>query len=254
MFDRPTLRGPGSRSCVLGRRGRRRWRLGGIAGRRRAPVRGYRDRRDRHVIRGHGDGADAVGDVPRARRIAWRALAGASRHGPERRPGRPHRWWRRHAVTGAIDASCHRPCPFRGRGDACLDGHRRQRYSLRAAGATAAQEIAFAIRSAVEYIEQGVAAGLDVDVMAPRLVLHLSAGDDVCEEIAKYRAARRLWARVMRDRFGARDARSWAAADPRADGDVTARRSAVRSCRARHAPGPDRGRRRRERGAGERVR
>src|SRR3954463_16748591 len=80
---------------------------------------------------------------------------------------------------------------------------------IREAGATAAQELAFTLRDGVEYVQYGVDAGLDVDEFAPRLSFFFNSHSDFFEEIAKYRAARRIWARVMRDRFKARSPRSW---------------------------------------------
>jgi methylmalonyl-CoA mutase N-terminal domain/subunit len=82
-------------------------------------------------------------------------------------------------------------------------------YHIREAGATAAQELAFTLRDGIEYVQYGIDAGLDVDAFAPRISFFFNAHNDFFEEIAKYRAARRLWARVMRDRFGARNPRSW---------------------------------------------
>ena len=82
-------------------------------------------------------------------------------------------------------------------------------YHIREAGATAAQELAFTLRDGIEYVQYGVDAGLDVDVFAPRLSFFFNSHSDFFEEIAKFRAARRIWARVMRDRFGAKDPRSW---------------------------------------------
>jgi methylmalonyl-CoA mutase N-terminal domain/subunit len=82
-------------------------------------------------------------------------------------------------------------------------------YHIREAGATAAQELAFTLRNGIEYVQWGVDAGLPVDAFAPRLSFFFNAHSDFFEELAKYRAARNLWARVMRDRFGARDERSW---------------------------------------------
>jgi len=82
-------------------------------------------------------------------------------------------------------------------------------YHIREAGATAAQELAFTLRDGIEYVEHGIDAGLDVDAFAPRLSFFFNAHNDFFEEIAKYRAARHLWAAVMRDRFGAKDERSW---------------------------------------------
>jgi methylmalonyl-CoA mutase N-terminal domain/subunit len=81
-------------------------------------------------------------------------------------------------------------------------------YHIREAGSTAVQELAFTFANAVAYIEAAVAAGLAVDSFAPRLSFFFNAHSDFLEEIAKFRAARRIWARLMRDRFGARDPRS----------------------------------------------
>ena len=82
-------------------------------------------------------------------------------------------------------------------------------YHIREAGATAAQELAFTLRDGVEYVQYGVDAGLNVDDFAPRISFFFNAHSDFFEEIAKYRAARRIWAHVMRDRFKARNPRSW---------------------------------------------
>ena len=81
-------------------------------------------------------------------------------------------------------------------------------YHIREAGSTAVQELAFTFANAIAYIEAAVAAGLKVDSFAPRLSFFFNAHSDFLEEIAKFRAARRLYARLMRDRFGARDPRS----------------------------------------------
>src|SRR5262247_2686983 len=82
-------------------------------------------------------------------------------------------------------------------------------YHIREAGSTALQELAFTLRDGVEYVQWGVDAGLDVDDFVPRISFFFNAHSDFFEEIAKYRAARKLWAHVMRDRFGARSERSW---------------------------------------------
>jgi methylmalonyl-CoA mutase, N-terminal domain len=74
-------------------------------------------------------------------------------------------------------------------------------YHIREAGATALQELAFTLRDGIEYIEWGVRAGMDVDQFVPRMSFFFNAHNDFFEEVAKYRAARRIWARVMRDRF-----------------------------------------------------
>jgi methylmalonyl-CoA mutase, N-terminal domain len=81
-------------------------------------------------------------------------------------------------------------------------------YHIREAGSTAAQELAFTFANAVAYVEAAIAAGLAVDSFAPRLSFFFNAHTDFLEEIAKFRAARRIYARLMRDRFGATDARS----------------------------------------------
>jgi len=81
-------------------------------------------------------------------------------------------------------------------------------YHIREAGATAAQELAFTLRDGMEYIEYGLRAGLDVDEFAPRLSFFFNAHNDFFEEIAKYRAARRVWYRVMTERFKAKNPRS----------------------------------------------
>jgi methylmalonyl-CoA mutase, N-terminal domain len=82
-------------------------------------------------------------------------------------------------------------------------------YHIREAGSTAAQELAFTLKDGLTYVQQAVDRGLDVDDFAPRLSFFFNAQIDFFEEIAKYRAARRIWAREMRDTFGARDPRSW---------------------------------------------
>jgi methylmalonyl-CoA mutase N-terminal domain/subunit len=83
-------------------------------------------------------------------------------------------------------------------------------YHIREAGSTAIQELAFTLRDGIEYVERGLRRGLKVDEFAPRLSFFFNAHSDFFEEIAKYRAARRLWNSIMRERFGASDARSCA--------------------------------------------
>jgi methylmalonyl-CoA mutase, N-terminal domain len=82
-------------------------------------------------------------------------------------------------------------------------------YHIREAGSTAAQELAFTLADGFTYVEWAIERGLDVDEFAPRLSFFFNAHLDFFEEIAKYRAARRIWARELRDRFGARNPRSW---------------------------------------------
>ncbi len=82
-------------------------------------------------------------------------------------------------------------------------------YHIREAGSTAAQELAFTLADGMEYVRWGVERGLDVDDFAPRLSFFFNAHNDFFEEIAKYRAARRIWATEMRETFGAKNPRSW---------------------------------------------
>jgi methylmalonyl-CoA mutase N-terminal domain/subunit len=82
-------------------------------------------------------------------------------------------------------------------------------YHIREAGATALQELAFTLRDGIEYVQWGIEAGLTVDQFVPRMSFFFNAHSDFFEEIAKYRAARKIWARVMREKFGSTDERSW---------------------------------------------
>ena len=82
-------------------------------------------------------------------------------------------------------------------------------YHIREAGSTSLQELAFTLRDGLEYVQYGVDAGLDVDEFVPRISFFFNSHSDFFEEIAKYRAARKLWAEAMKNRFGARNPRSW---------------------------------------------
>ena len=82
-------------------------------------------------------------------------------------------------------------------------------YHIREAGATAAQELAFTLANGIAYVQAALDVGLDVDAFAGRLSFFFDSHNNLFEEIAKFRAGRRLWARIMRDRFGAKDPRSW---------------------------------------------
>ncbi len=82
-------------------------------------------------------------------------------------------------------------------------------YHIREAGSTAVQEIAFTLADGIEYVQAAINAGLDVDRFAGRLSFFFNAHNDLLEEIAKFRAARRIWAKIMKERFGARKERSW---------------------------------------------
>jgi methylmalonyl-CoA mutase N-terminal domain/subunit len=81
-------------------------------------------------------------------------------------------------------------------------------YHIREAGSTAVQEIAFTLANGIAYVEAALAAGMDIDAFAPRLSFFWNAHNNLFEEVAKYRAARRMWARIMTERFGAKDERS----------------------------------------------
>ena len=82
-------------------------------------------------------------------------------------------------------------------------------YHIREAGSTAVQEVAFTLANGIAYVQAAIDAGLDVDTFGPRISFFFNAHNDFLEEIAKFRAARRLWARVMRERFSAQNPRSW---------------------------------------------
>jgi methylmalonyl-CoA mutase N-terminal domain/subunit len=82
-------------------------------------------------------------------------------------------------------------------------------YHIREAGSTALQELAFTLRDGIEYVQYSINHGMDVDEFAPRLSFFFNSHNDFFEEIAKFRAARRIWYRVMKDRFGAKNPRSW---------------------------------------------
>jgi methylmalonyl-CoA mutase, N-terminal domain len=82
-------------------------------------------------------------------------------------------------------------------------------YHMREAGATAVQELAFTLANGIEYVNAALRVGLDVDAFAPRLAFFFDSHNNLLEEVAKFRAARRMWATIMRERFGAKDQRSW---------------------------------------------
>jgi methylmalonyl-CoA mutase N-terminal domain/subunit len=82
-------------------------------------------------------------------------------------------------------------------------------YHIREAGSTAVQEVAFTLANAIEYVQQAIDAGLNVDRFADKLSFFFNAHNNFLEEVAKFRAARRLWAKIMRERFGAQNPKSW---------------------------------------------
>ena len=111
-------------------------------------------------------------------------------------------------------------------------------YHIREAGASAAQELAFTLANGIAYCEAAVAAGLSPDDFGERLSFFFNAHNHFFQEVAKFRAARRLWAEIMRDRFGATNPRALALALPRADGRLDAHRAAAgEQHRARRDPG-----------------
>ena len=93
-------------------------------------------------------------------------------------------------------------------------------YHIREAGATAIQELAFTLADGIAYVEAALERGLDVDAFAPRLSFFFDAHIDFFEEIAKFRAARRMWSKIMRERFKAKDPRSWMLRFPHSDGGM----------------------------------
>ncbi len=82
-------------------------------------------------------------------------------------------------------------------------------YHMREAGASAVQELAFTLANGIEYVNAALRVGLDIDAFGPRLAFFFDSHNNLLEEVAKFRAARRMWARIMRERFGAKDPRSW---------------------------------------------
>ena len=102
-------------------------------------------------------------------------------------------------------------------------------YHIREAGSTALQELAFTLRDGIEYVQYGIDAGLDVDDFAPRISFFFNSHSDFFEEIAKFRAARKLWAEVMRDRFRRKGRALVEAALPHADRRRVADRAAART-------------------------
>ena len=128
-------------------------------------------------------------------------------------------------------------------------------YHMREAGSTAVQEVAFTVANAIAYADAAVAAGLAFDEFAPRLSFFFAAHNDLLEEVAKFRAARRVWARVARDRFGARRSEGHGHALPRPDRRLDPDRPAAgRQRRAHLGPGPGRDPGRRAIAAHQRVR
>ena len=108
---------------------------------------------------------------------------------------------------------------------------------MREAGSSAAQEIAFTVANGLAYIEAALAAGLSIDQVAPRMSFFFSAHSDLFEEVAKFRAARRLWAHLIRERYAPRDPRSEMVRFHTRPGGHTDRAAATEQRRARGLPG-----------------
>ena len=153
--------------------------------------------------------ADPVGALRGRGPAAGRRARSPERHGPERHPQGIHR---ARAPTSSrptpsmrlitdIFAWCRTHVPRWN--TISISG-----YHIREAGSTAVQEVAFTLANGIAYVQAALDAGLDVDAFAPQLSFFFNAHNDLLEEIAKFRAARRLWARIMRERFEARDPRS----------------------------------------------
>ena len=114
-------------------------------------------------------------------------------------------------------------------------------YHIREAGSTAIQELAFTLRDGMEYVEWAMRRGLPVDEFAPQLSFFFNAHNDFFEEIAKYRAARRIWYKAMTERYKATNPRSWALRFPYANGGLFAYSAAAdEQCGAHGDPGAGR--------------
>ena len=157
---------------------------------------------------------NATGGHPAAAlRAGGRGAGGAGREAPRHHPERHLEGVRRpgdlHLPAPAVDAPDRRHLRLLRRANLpnwntiSISG-----YHIREAGSTAVQEIAFTLANGIAYVEAAIAAGLDVDAFAPRLSFFWNAHNNLFEEVAKYRAARRMWARIMTERFGAKDERS----------------------------------------------
>jgi methylmalonyl-CoA mutase N-terminal domain/subunit len=169
----------------------------------------------------------------------------ARRHHPERHPEGVHRAGDLHLPAPALHAAHHRHVLLLRQNLPSWNTISISGYHIREAGSTAVQEIAFTIANGIAYVEAAMAAGLDVDAFAPRLSFFWNAHNNLFEEVAKYRAARRMWARIMTERFGAKDERSKTVALPHPDGRLDPHRPAARE---QHRPGDGAGHGRRTRG------
>ena len=146
--------------------------------------------------------------LPARRRGAGRAGRQAHRHDPERHPQGVHRAGHLHLPAQAQPAAGRRHLPLLQDEIPRWNTISISGYHMAEAGATPVQEIAFTLANAKEYVRAAVESGLDVDAFAPRLSFFFVARTTLLEEVAKFRAARRIWAHIMRDEFGAKNPKS----------------------------------------------
>ena len=117
-------------------------------------------------------------------------------------------------------------------------------YHFREKGCSAVQEVAFTLANGIAYVQAALDAGLEIDKFGPRLAFFFNGHNNVFQEVAKFRAARRMWAAIMRERFGAKDERSWRLRFHTQTGGVTLTAHNREQHRPRRAPGLRRGLRR----------
>ena len=183
----------------------------------------------RHGLHDHQlAGGRAVGHVPGGGGAAGRGLGARFGHPAERHSERIHRAEGIHLSRRGL------PCGWSPTPSNSARATRRASipisisgYHIREAGSTAVQELAFTLRDGIEYVDWALERGLDIDEFAPRLSFFFNAHNDFFEEIAKYRAARKIWAHAMRDRYGARERAQPEAALPRPDRGLLAHLAAA---------------------------
>ncbi len=150
----------------------------------------------------------AAGDVHRGGGPAGRRPLGASRDDSERYPEGVYRAQHLHLPAGTVDADHHGHLRLLCLRDAEVQHHLDIGYHIREAGSTAAQELAFTLGNGIEYVETAIEAGLDVDEFAPQLSFFFNGHNNIFEEVAKFRAARRMWHDIIEERFDPDDPKS----------------------------------------------
>jgi methylmalonyl-CoA mutase N-terminal domain/subunit len=150
-----------------------------------------------------------LGHVPRHGQAARLRLERPGRHPPERHPQRVPLPERVHLPPRGVGQARRRHHRVPGPALPKWNSVSISGYHIREAGSSAPQELAFTLRDGMEYVEACLHRGLDIDQFAPRLSFFFNSHNEFFEEIAKLRAARRIWARMMRDRYGAKNERSW---------------------------------------------